>query len=77
MQNFVTCGQIRVLFSDAVSFRDYIASVINKRMDMQHWNDTDRAAMKYLGAIPVPFPLCQPQTSNGEAFFWRYSSSAF
>jgi len=28
--NFIKCGQIRVLFSDNVSFRDYRASVINE-----------------------------------------------
>jgi hypothetical protein len=72
MQNFIKCGQIRVLFIDNINFRDYIASV----MDMQHWSDTDRGELKYFGAIPVPFPHCQPQTSQGKAFFWRYSSSA-
>jgi len=45
-------------------------------MDMQLWSDIDREELKYFRAIPVPFPHCQPQASHGEAFFWRYSSSA-
>jgi hypothetical protein len=57
MQNFVSCGQIRVLFSDAVNFRDYTASVIIERRDMQHWSDTDRGEMKYLlGSNTCPIP---------------------
>jgi len=76
MQNFIKCGQIRVLFSDNFNFGDYIASVMDECMDMQHWSDTDREEQKYFGAISVPFPHCQPQTSHGEAFFWKYSSSA-
>jgi hypothetical protein len=76
MQNFIKYGQIRVLFSDDGNFRDYKASVMHECMDMQHWSDTDRGERMYIGAIPVPFPHCQPQNSHGEAFFWRYSSSA-
>ena len=53
---FIRCGQIRMLFSDNVNFRDYVASVVDECMDLQHWSDTDRGELKYFGAIPVPFP---------------------
>jgi hypothetical protein len=55
MQNVIKCGQIRVLFGDNFNFGDYIASVMDKCRDMQHWSDTDRGEQKYFGAIcPIP-----------------------
>jgi hypothetical protein len=50
MQNFIKCGQIRVLITDNVNFRDYIATVMDECMDVQHWSDTDRGELKYFRA---------------------------
>jgi hypothetical protein len=56
---------LRVLFNDAVSLKDYIASAEDERRSAeQWWNDTDRKD-EVLEENPVPVTLCPPQIQHG------------
>jgi hypothetical protein len=46
------------LFDDAINSWDYIASVTDERMSIEHWwNDTDRGKLKYWERNVLSFPL--------------------
>jgi len=52
-----------VLFNDTVTCCDYIESVIDEEMSMEHWwNVTDRRRLKYLGK--KTFPTVTLSTTN-------------
>ena len=56
-----------MLFNDALSCWDYIASVTDVwMMSTEHrFNDTDTGKTKVFGGKPIPIPLCSPQIPLG------------